>query len=73
MTDEQVRGMVAVITGAASGIGAASAARLADQGWTVHALDRAAPTSAVGTHHRVDVTDDEQKRGAAEDAASDAE
>lgn len=52
-----------LVTGAAGGLGAETARRLADSGWTVFAGDLAGPSlDAVGTHPRVstlplDVTD----------------
>lgn len=57
-------GQVAVVTGAASGLGLATARRLADEGATVQLLDRdpeAVREAAAGlpgcTAHEVDVTD----------------
>ena len=44
------------MTGAASGIGRATAARLTEHGWTVAGLDRA-PVDAVALGLQVDVTD----------------
>lgn len=45
-----------VVTGAASGIGAAVAQRLLDAGAEVHCLDRNHPTVAVTSHTEVDLT-----------------
>ncbi|MDS1114819.1 coniferyl-alcohol dehydrogenase [Gordonia westfalica] len=44
-----------VVTGAASGIGAATAAKLLDLGAEVHSLDRNVPTVAVTSHTEVDL------------------
>lgn len=46
-----------VLTGAASGIGDATARRLLDRGHTVISLDIKAPTAAVQTHHPCDLSD----------------
>jgi 3-oxoacyl-[acyl-carrier protein] reductase len=53
-----VEGRVAIVTGAASGIGRATAALLAEDGAIVAALDRSAPEAPPGgTSWSVDVTD----------------
>jgi 2-keto-3-deoxy-L-fuconate dehydrogenase len=58
MADKDFDGLVALVTGGASGIGAATAALLADRGATVHALDVAAGEGADGVPvHAADVTD----------------
>src|SRR5206468_12336476 len=74
-------GLVAVVTGGASGIGAATAALLAARGARVAVLDRAADEAAYAAAAdgkpdallplRADVTDDASVR-AAIDAAADA-
>ncbi len=46
-----------VLTGAASGIGNATAHRLLDRGRTVISLDLKEPTAAVQTHHPCDLSD----------------
>lgn len=52
-------GRVAVVTGGASGIGAATAARLRDEGATVHTLDvTPLPDGDSGSHTVVDVADE---------------
>ncbi|GAA1739390.1 oxidoreductase [Luedemannella helvata] len=55
--------MVAIVTGASAGIGAATARLLRERGFTVYALarrlDRMAPLAELGIHCvRVDITDD---------------
>lgn len=66
----QLDGITALVTGAASGLGAATAAGLADRGVTVYGLDLekavASAKTPVDNIHLVpaDVTDDEQVRGA---------
>ena len=58
-------GRVALVTGGASGIGAATAARLRAAGATVHTLDVTALTSGdSGRHAVVDVTDEQRVRDA---------
>src|SRR5688572_25778326 len=54
---------VAIVTGASAGIGAATARRLHERGFTVYAIarriDRMAPLAALGIHTiMVDVTDE---------------
>lgn len=56
MTDP-LAGRVAVVAGASSGIGKATAALLVARGMTVHALARRRPDVAGATAHAVDVTD----------------
>lgn len=61
----QIQGTSAIVTGGASGLGAATAAALAARGATVHAFDleasiAAAPEVAGVTYVAVDVTDAEQ-------------
>ena len=55
---QRFEGKVAVVTGAASGLGEATCARLADEGATVVGLDLADPATELAAFHRVDVTDD---------------
>lgn len=57
---------VAVITGVASGIGAATAVLFADAGWHVVGLMRRPVNSLPGVHHliRTDVSDDRQTQRA---------
>jgi NAD(P)-dependent dehydrogenase (short-subunit alcohol dehydrogenase family) len=54
-----------VVTGAASGIGRATAAKLVRSGAEVIALDRVAPTDSVGEFIPVDLADPESIRAAA--------
>ncbi|MCR1781898.1 SDR family oxidoreductase [Nocardioides carbamazepini] len=53
-------GLVAAVTGAASGIGAATAALLAERGATVVVLDRTPPTDGDLPSVACDITDDTQ-------------
>lgn len=73
MTDGEFDGMAALVTGAASGIGAATARLLADRGARVACLDRTDPGPADDRIIAVpaDVTDDAQVRAAVR-AAGDA-
>ena len=59
MSKPSAEARTAVVTGAASGIGAAAVAALVQRGWVVHGVDRI-PTScpAGGASHVVDVTDE---------------
>lgn len=49
--------LVAVVTGAAQGIGRATADRLTSNNWTVHRLDRDLPDDETRNTHHCDVTD----------------
>lgn len=61
-----MKAKVAVVTGAAGGIGAATASVFLQNGWTVHGLDRR-KSSVVGvTGHECDVTSEEQLLALAE-------
>jgi NAD(P)-dependent dehydrogenase (short-subunit alcohol dehydrogenase family) len=54
---------IAVVTGAAGGIGAAVVEAFLADGWTVHGLDRSAPATGGGlVGHACDVTDGEGLR-----------
>lgn len=57
---------VIVITGAARGIGAAAASIFLRHGWTVHGLDRNAPSIEGVIGHECDVTDDRRLSSLAE-------
>ena len=67
---ERLRGRVAVVTGAGSGIGLASARRLADEGARIVAVDvdessgRAAAEEVDGLFVRADVSSEDDVRGA---------
>src|SRR5215212_7216797 len=66
-----------LVTGCSSGIGRATAARLADRGWTVYATARKVDSIAPLAEHgcrllRLDVCDDDSMRAAVE-AVVDAE
>ncbi len=71
----QLTDTTAIVTGAASGLGAATAAALADQGARVFAFDLAtsiekAPSVENVTYLEVDVTDPEQVHAAVDEAAA---
>jgi NAD(P)-dependent dehydrogenase (short-subunit alcohol dehydrogenase family) len=51
-------GKIAVVTGAASGLGEATCVRLTDEGAVVVGLDLTEPTTPVAGFHRADVTDE---------------
>lgn len=57
---------VAVVTGAAGGIGAASASVFLQNGWTVHGIDRHKLSVAGVVGHECDVTSEEQLLSLAE-------
>lgn len=63
---EDFDGLVAAVTGGASGIGAATADRLAERGAQVVVLDHADPREAPHRHVRCDITHDEQIAAAIE-------
>jgi meso-butanediol dehydrogenase/(S,S)-butanediol dehydrogenase/diacetyl reductase len=78
---QRFEGRVAVVTGSASGIGRATAARLADEGATVVAADRdldgveglvASRPEGAGTviAHQLDVTDPDAARALVDDTAA---
>ncbi len=58
---------VAVVTGAAQGIGGATAAILAKEGWAVHVLDLKPNPSADMKSHDCNVTDEERLKALAEE------
>jgi clavulanate-9-aldehyde reducatase len=78
MADQPLAGRVAAVTGASSGIGAATAAALSRAGATVALAARrrdrlealAAELEGPSSIHEVDVTDEEQARGFVESAHS---
>jgi NAD(P)-dependent dehydrogenase (short-subunit alcohol dehydrogenase family) len=60
-----------LVTGAAGGLGAATAARLVSEGWRVFAADLHAPPAAAGTVPvQLDVTDDASVRRALEQVSA---
>jgi NAD(P)-dependent dehydrogenase (short-subunit alcohol dehydrogenase family) len=61
---EQFGGLVAVVTGGASGIGAAITARLRTGGARVAVLDRAVEGAEADLALSADITDDEAVRSA---------
>jgi NAD(P)-dependent dehydrogenase (short-subunit alcohol dehydrogenase family) len=66
-----LEGKVAVITGAASGLGEATCARFTTEGATVVGLDLADPVVDLAGFHRVDVTDDAAVSAAMDAVAAD--
>ena len=74
----QVTDTAAIVTGGASGLGAATAAALAGRGASVYAFDLAGPIGQAPevegvTYVEVDVTDPEQVQAAVDRAASGSE
>jgi 3-oxoacyl-[acyl-carrier protein] reductase len=67
---ERFAGRVAVVTGGASGIGAAIAARLAAEGGRVVIWDRIAPAAASAHAEQLDLTDAEAVQRAADSTAA---
>jgi NAD(P)-dependent dehydrogenase (short-subunit alcohol dehydrogenase family) len=67
----KVNDIVAVVTGGSSGLGLATANRLANAGATVLVLDRQKPPADATAHFaECDVTDEDGVRGAFEEASS---
>lgn len=70
----QITGISAVVTGGASGLGAATTRALASRGALVHVLDLPTAIEAAGRiegvrYHAVDITEPDQVSGAVQDAA----
>jgi 3-hydroxybutyrate dehydrogenase len=68
MSDEALRGQAALVTGAASGIGRAVAARLVDAGMDVLAVDLKPDPDGPGVPHEADLTDPEANADAVQAA-----
>lgn len=71
----QLKNTAAIVTGGASGLGAATAAALAERGTTVFALDLAQSIETTGTREGItyvaaDVTDEDEVRAAVEKASA---
>src|SRR5690606_28257890 len=70
MSSEEFAGLSAIMTGGASGIGAAIVRRLSAEGARVAVFDRARPADDIPDFYVADVTDDSSVRTAVEEFAA---